>query len=1441
MKQELSNVRVFCCLSFTSMSARSRLVIPPNGQRIPANRNLFPMTVYLLPETANRLNRFNSGASNINIFNENDRLEFIVTPGRAAMELDLQAIYSRVIQQVSDYFPVDITEIPGELQFDLISDPDNAEYGENILGGNSMVVIPLRDAYEVLPRLMDILVERNYKNVISEMIRFTIRLNLRFLLAELSRGGCAQRVYFDPRTGNEKACPLPLKDDAGKVLYLHTYSSWPPVKKQIFGKRYRDAMPSHLRALRGLWCYSFSRDIIPVIQRTPSLQQEPVYRVCALMAFLYGWQRCLFSLGEVTEDSLLLNDVGALYYTAVGHTKRFGFDVGNLFTNQSFKKILDDLCPGFAVSVLDHSRAVTFKAEGRDYVNPLPHGGFSRGQFTEALMHEYWKRRICLYFDYQKNHYIPIFDIDLFFAYSAGRKYCPFCSTLVERRRLSQHQCRLISCYRCDQKFQSQELLEAHRRKPEDQHEDTFDCNRCGQSFINRDCFNYHLMSCTGIYLEECFHCKKRYKVTEQHYCREGQCFRCHTRGYEHRKMIALDGSRYDALHSNCYFSRSKLPKKSHLTDTWMFDFECMLEKGVYSCLTGFQPKDVICNGDRLDTSDKQLIVHRHTVNYAYAMPMILGGRFIPIEEARSYAIEATTIDAFWHKLKSVKLSGHTQFYAHNLKGYDGRLIMDFFERCNIVPQLLLKTGDKLMMFNVSVDFPGQDKKHWITFKDTLLQLQTSLKNLPKMFGLDVSIRKGDFPYEFNTRDNQAYEGMIPDIKYYNIERKRGAEKERFLMWHDEEKARIERTGEKWCLQTELREYCKNDVEVLQIAFGTYCRTMAELNQGLLPCSTVTTASYAYKIYTTLHMPEKTICRLNYDQDLFARMAMHGGKTDVRIMQVELDESVIASGIGMRYVDVQSLYPTVQYYDPLPVGSPKTYIYDQRNPFSQEEFQRLLHLPDDQHVYFIECDIHPTRYVHHPIVGDYDKDKKFVSHLQPLKKVVLTSVEFKEAIRQGYCATKIYRVDMYQSSRELFKTYIETFLRLKITASKSPFSENTTDAEKQRYFDRIEEKYNFRLTENDFEENASQRSLAKLLLNSLWGKFGERQNRSETKIFIDAKEKQKFSQRVHRGKYKIVSERSYGTYGWQVLYKEPMKKNYPEKNVAIASFVTAHARIRLLKGLNTVGDRVVYHDTDSVVYIQQPGKPGIEEGQFLGDWESETGNSLIDIFIGLAPKTYAYAYTTETGERKYVTKAKGFPTDGITERKLTLDHFRQILYSTLVPGEDIPQFISRKLSEERVVNLRRDVDENGRISFNVLNFAHNYPNIEKVLENADRMLEEGSMTLDEIENYLNEALRPLITTSQQRKALKVDYQKGIINKANITERYNLDPHRNIIRFETLPFGWNEGVLSNDPVSQRPFEECSTCEEHDRPENAQEGFFQVQEMVEQNEKYTHYYV
>ena len=74
-------------------------------------------------------------------------------------------------------------------------------------------------------------------------------------------------------------------------------------------------------------------------------------------------------------------------------------------------------------------------------------------------------------------------------------------------------------------------------------------------------------------------------------------------------------------------------------------------------------------------------------------------------------------------------------------------------------------------------------------------------------------------------------------------------------------------------------------------------------------------------------------------------------------------------------------------------------------------------------------------------------------------------------------------------------------------------------------------------------------------------------------------------------------------------------------NIFIATFTTCWARLKLYSALSLLKDKVLYHDTDSVIFVCPSGEQPLLPGDFLGDWTSEleTDEHIME-FISAGPK-----------------------------------------------------------------------------------------------------------------------------------------------------------------------------------------------------------------------------
>lgn len=69
----------------------------------------------------------------------------------------------------------------------------------------------------------------------------------------------------------------------------------------------------------------------------------------------------------------------------------------------------------------------------------------------------------------------------------------------------------------------------------------------------------------------------------------------------------------------------------------------------------------------------------------------------------------------------------------------------------------------------------------------------------------------------------------------------------------------------------------------------------------------------------------------------------------------------------------------------------------------------------------------------------------------------------------------------------LFSAYIDTFMKMKQEADGWPVGV-TSDEEKQKYIDDYYQHEGIRLDHDNIAKNSNMRQLAKLMLNSFWGK-----------------------------------------------------------------------------------------------------------------------------------------------------------------------------------------------------------------------------------------------------------------------------------------------------------------------------------------------------------------
>lgn len=129
-------------------------------------------------------------------------------------------------------------------------------------------------------------------------------------------------------------------------------------------------------------------------------------------------------------------------------------------------------------------------------------------------------------------------------------------------------------------------------------------------------------------------------------------------------------------------------------------------------------------------------------------------------------------------------------------------------------------------------------------------------------------------------------------------------------------------------------------------------------------------------------------------------------------------------------------------------------------------------------------------------------------------------------------------------------------------------------------------------------------TVAKTLLNSLWGKFAQNEGNAKVMFVKDYDELMEWMQDKHYdlATFDFVTEESM----WLCLrpcenYIPPLKNG----NVVLACFVTSYSHLHWYKKLHKLQYRILYYNMDSIIYCVNNEEEKLECGIFLHELTSE--------------------------------------------------------------------------------------------------------------------------------------------------------------------------------------------------------------------------------------------
>ena len=781
-------------------------------------------------------------------------------------------------------------------------------------------------------------------------------------------------------------------------------------------------------------------------------------------------------------------------------------------------------------------------------------------------------------------------------------------------------------------------------------HKCSFKCNICCSYDCDSSCFDFK----TQTPAHECRACNRFFPTSK--------CIANHRKCPDGKKSVC--DTIWKCQDCKKVMNRDKFPMETHMCgDYWCKNCNCLAHKD-HKCY--MMPKPIKPHSDKYIYFDFECDIRtnkHHTPNFCIAE---YHGDPTPYE--------FRTCEEFCEWVFQEKHKFYT-FIAHNGRGYDFQIIMRWIYKHTSLKPFTIYAGSKIMTFSVEGEFN-------IRFLDSLNFLTMKLEDMPGTFGIK-ELKKGFYPYWFNTIENFDYEGPLPCKRFYRPRNMKLEKKKEFNKWYD----KLKKENYYYHHENETRSYCISDVDILRRSCELFRDLFIEV-ANIDPFRYTTIASVCMAIFKADYIiddydvkyrlmrweksqlqsqeekkqyeenfnnkireqvfKEKKIGVFKYQDVSFMRESFFGGRTNATKLKY-----VFKGNEEGKYADITSLYPSVNFYDDYPLGHP---IHITSN------FKKDKNGKYDISGYFgfIKCSVECPKDLYFPVLAR--KGKKLMFDLQDKKGTWATN-ELQKAVEKGYKITNIEKIYHFEeTTNSLFKGYISKFLKIKQESSglpdwvTKPNEDNcvkdyeldyilslTEDQRTDLYIDLYHKNQGILMEKHKIKKNKGLRAIAKLCLNSLWGKFGQRSN-MPCKEIIGSNENKKYWDLMFNEKY--TSQDYWEIDEDRIEFTYKLKDDYVEDsfntNIAIASFTTSSARLRLYEGLDLLKHQVLYHDTDSIVYVYDPDNPNhkkMEIGDYLGEWTDELeGCKMIGTFISGGPKNYSY----ETDDGEFHTKIKGF-------------------------------------------------------------------------------------------------------------------------------------------------------------------------------------------------------
>jgi len=349
----------------------------------------------------------------------------------------------------------------------------------------------------------------------------------------------------------------------------------------------------------------------------------------------------------------------------------------------------------------------------------------------------------------------------------------------------------------------------------------------------------------------------------------------------------------------------------------------------------------------------------------------------------------------------------------------------------------------------------------------------------------------------------------------------------------------------------ELKEYCKRDTEILLNLIDYYLKFLSEHNLGNFK---FTIAAQSFNAYRHRFMKHKIYIHNNTDVINLERLSYFGGRNECFYIGEVIGEKIYK-------LDINSMYPFIMRSFDFPIKLVKH--------FKNITVKRLYEIMQN---FLVIAKVKIK--IDKPCIPK--KDKKLIFPIGVFN-TVLCSPELNLIKKYGKII-EVKEVAIYEKAK-IFKDFVDYFYKLRLKYKK--------------------------------ENNHIMQFFVKLILNSLYGKFGEKKEEYKEVGFTE------------KGHYEIIRVYDMDNKKW--IYRKIINGKVFEKVgfeegfnsfVAVASFTSSYARTYLWELMEKAGlENIYYCDTDSLFTNESGYKNlmGYIDNKELGKLKIEEITDYLDI------------------------------------------------------------------------------------------------------------------------------------------------------------------------------------------------------------------------------------